>query len=1007
MSLNLGVMYAGVALEDADYRKTLKGLEGASESTFKKVATLAAGYLTLRGIYNFADNAIKTFSDLQEETNKFNVVFKNMGAETNRVLADMQKNFGLSELAAKKMLAGTGDILTGFDFDKDVALALSEGTVKLGADLASFSNYSGGARGASLALTKAMLGETEAAKLLGIVIRQDDKDYKALIKQAMTTGVTIEALGKTFTVESEKQAKAVAALAMAYKQSPNAIGDFVRSQHQIANQQRILRNNFEELYSTIGSDASGPYSDALRFSNSLLTSYNNLNPASRQLTNNTIALTAAFALMAKTGILAGMNKTIGSVGGLSGIQQQTEANLVAATEEFKRAEYAKTDAFREAHTQAQSIRIARIAVQEQDAAIASAKAQIAAAEASGDATQVLAAKKQLATATKNLTKAQLAESTATQQLAVKHNIARTASVRYTVAKKAETLATKINTKAATAAGKAKLAMTASMGAAKTAAMGLYSALGPVGVAMIALSGAYMAYQYISEKHRNELEGQITLTNRNAEASMRAAEVHKKEREENNARMDRLKELSKYERLNNSEKTEAERLIDLLTKKYGDLGIEIDDVTGKLNVGTDAWKKFNDAQAKELSDDLNNKLKAGIAQVAAMQNSLRSELSSFWKDSMAWQGAVDTALSITNVINPEDKNAHSSAADKLRATQRQQELDSIQKLRTIKEQIAAFEKMRNSFTEKNNKKEAAAVDAIIKKLKEQQEIQKRLNDLNQARKRNKKIDVDEGDTGDSAARKQSKAERRAMTSLEKREWGAKFDAASVEKQVSLIDNKIQKVFQKQSGKYASLDEFKKADHGSMTEQELKDLQEIIELEEKRAQIRKRSADAFESERKSYERYLEDRDEKKKDQAVERKIKKAQDSGDKEAVNSIMQRELELARAAARNLQGRYEKAVQDAEADGILTEKEKKNVQELKRKMQDAMSDEDKWDKRVLDEKEKDDQNQKVAVAWSSELLTAQLGGTVKPQEETAKNTKRSMELLRDIKDNLNDGEVLA
>ena len=73
MSLNLGVMYAAVALDDSDYNRKLAALEGKSESTFKKIAQLAAGYLTLRALTGFAGKAIQTYSDLEEETNKFNV----------------------------------------------------------------------------------------------------------------------------------------------------------------------------------------------------------------------------------------------------------------------------------------------------------------------------------------------------------------------------------------------------------------------------------------------------------------------------------------------------------------------------------------------------------------------------------------------------------------------------------------------------------------------------------------------------------------------------------------------------------------------------------------------------------------------------------------------------------------------------------------------------------------------------------------------------------------------
>lgn len=205
-----------------------------------------------RKAIDFGKGSISAFSDLQEETNKFNVVFQGTGIKSKKVVDELIAGYGASELSAKKMLAATGDLLTGLGVERDVSLELAEATAKLGSDLASFSNYAGGAEGAAMALTKGMLGERESMKMLGIVIREDDEAYKALQKQAMTTGVTIDALGKTFKVSSEQQAKAAATIALAYKQSPNAIGDFSRSMDSIANSGRILNNRFLDLKIAVG-----------------------------------------------------------------------------------------------------------------------------------------------------------------------------------------------------------------------------------------------------------------------------------------------------------------------------------------------------------------------------------------------------------------------------------------------------------------------------------------------------------------------------------------------------------------------------------------------------------------------------------------------------------------------------------------------------------------------------------------------------------------------------------
>lgn len=1007
MSLNLGVMSAAVTLDDSDYRNKLAGLENASSDTFKKIAQFAAGYLSLKAVSGFLGDAVKTFSDLEEETNKFNVVFQGMGKSTSQILADLRRDFGLSELAAKRMLAGTGDILTGFGFDRKTALDLSEGAAKLGADIASFSNYAGGAEGATTALTKAMLGETESAKMLGVVIRQDDEAYKSLIEQAMTTGVTIDALGKTFVVNSEQQAKAVAALAMAYQQSPNAIGDFVRSQDSIANQTRILQNNFQQLYSTIGGDLSSSYQGALQFSNHLLTSYNNLTPASRQLLNTTLALGGAFAVLGKTGMFTSANNVLGSIGGVfsgggfSGVKEKAEADLVVATENKKRAEIAKTDAFRESRAAAQSLRVAKLAVQEQQAAVTTAKVQMQSAEASGDAAQILTAKKNLAVATQSLTKAQLAESTATKQLALKHDIARTACMQHAVAEKACEVATNINTKASTAAGRAKIALAEGYVKARSAATAFATAIGPLGAAMIALSAVYMAYQYISERNRNILEAQVEAAQRNSQATKEMADAHEQERSEATSYMNRLQELSQYERMNNLERSEAEKLIDLLTKKYGNLGISIDGVTGKLNLGADAWERMNEAQRKESIQDIGAQLRSTMSEVSAMQNALTESFASYIEKSGIGRTATVISKSISPFLRKMGFNVNDEAGiDRASMSEKGRELNDILKLKTVEEQIVAFERMRNSLTEDGKKENAKAVDEIIKKLKEQKNLQESLNEAIESGKKKEAVGTPGGTKlSPQKAAQDSKAQRKAFESVSDLEWDIKFDIADAEEKARMLSEKVQEIFSKQSGKYGDLASFKDADRNAMTEQELQDLQEIIRLEEQRRQIQETSANAFDAERSSYEKYLADRKKSEQDRDLERKIREAQTSGDHAGANQIMQDQLRKAQEAARNMQQQYEQAVMDAQEDKIMTEEERRRISDIRGKMQEALSDQDKWKNRVdnIESTEREQRSSEKNVgAWSAAVLAAILGGTSKPEEETAKNTKEMVRLQRDI-----------
>ena len=205
-----------------------------------------------RKALEFGQESIGVFSDLQEETQKFGIVFAGVNKGAEAVVKDLMDNFGQSELSARKMMALTGDMLTGFGLGSRDVLDLSAAMAKMGADIASFSNYAGGAEGATYALTKAMLGETEQAKMLGVAIKTDTPEFRKLEKQAISTGIYIKELGRTFTASTAQEAKAIAVAATIYEQKAHVLGDFARNQESIANQSRTMANRLIELKATIG-----------------------------------------------------------------------------------------------------------------------------------------------------------------------------------------------------------------------------------------------------------------------------------------------------------------------------------------------------------------------------------------------------------------------------------------------------------------------------------------------------------------------------------------------------------------------------------------------------------------------------------------------------------------------------------------------------------------------------------------------------------------------------------
>jgi len=179
--------------------------------------------------------------DAEETFSKFAVVFKDVGKKSEAVAKELQYGYGLSSVAAKKLLSDTGDLLSGFGFQGAAALDLSTKVNKLAVDLASFTNIEGGADRASAALTKALLGERESVKLLGIAILEED------VKKQMSLERT-----KGLRFENKRIAKAYATYSLMVKQSKNAIGDFNRTQGQTANQLRISKARFDDIQVSLG-----------------------------------------------------------------------------------------------------------------------------------------------------------------------------------------------------------------------------------------------------------------------------------------------------------------------------------------------------------------------------------------------------------------------------------------------------------------------------------------------------------------------------------------------------------------------------------------------------------------------------------------------------------------------------------------------------------------------------------------------------------------------------------
>jgi len=219
-------------------KNSLGGVTTNLKQTANGIRNLGAGLTAFVSLPLglLAGGMIKAASDAEETEAKFGTVFSSIRSEADAVADNLKKNFGLSSNASKQLLSDTGDLLSGFGFAQDETLKFSKDVNELAVDLASFTNLEGGAERASRSLTKALLGERESIKELGIAILEKDVVERVALNRS-----------KGITRATMRQEKALATLQLAQEQSKNAIGDFARTSEGFANQMRIFKARLNDL----------------------------------------------------------------------------------------------------------------------------------------------------------------------------------------------------------------------------------------------------------------------------------------------------------------------------------------------------------------------------------------------------------------------------------------------------------------------------------------------------------------------------------------------------------------------------------------------------------------------------------------------------------------------------------------------------------------------------------------------------------------------------------------
>lgn len=234
---DIGILF-GYKVDQASEQK-VEGSIKSLKSMASKVLGAVGITLSVAGIKNAIDGCVDVASSIEEMQNKYDVVFGDMRNEVDKWAQEYSDAIGRNKNDIKTYLADQQNLLVGFGMTRQAGAEMAEQMTSLALDLASFGNMD---ETASVnAMTKAVMGESEAAKTLGAVLNDSTR------AQAMAT------LGLKGTYDKLDQLTKMQVNYQAIlQQSPDAIGDCQRSLDSYESTKKRYIAKLKEIKTIVG-----------------------------------------------------------------------------------------------------------------------------------------------------------------------------------------------------------------------------------------------------------------------------------------------------------------------------------------------------------------------------------------------------------------------------------------------------------------------------------------------------------------------------------------------------------------------------------------------------------------------------------------------------------------------------------------------------------------------------------------------------------------------------------
>lgn len=248
-----GSIRINTKIDQTGFQKGVNGL-GAQLRSLAKLVGAAFG---VAKIVAFGKEAISLASDLEEVQNVVETAFGSMTDQVNAWAKNSIEQFGMSELAAKRMASTYMSMSMGSGLQGQNAADMAVKTAERAADISSFYNKT--LEESDTMLKSIWTGETESLKQIGVVMTQTNLDAYALAN----------GFGKT-TSQMTQSEQIMLRYRYVMAQTRLAAGDFAKTQGSWANQTRILSEQWKQFLSIMGQGLIQVLTPALQFLNSFM-----------------------------------------------------------------------------------------------------------------------------------------------------------------------------------------------------------------------------------------------------------------------------------------------------------------------------------------------------------------------------------------------------------------------------------------------------------------------------------------------------------------------------------------------------------------------------------------------------------------------------------------------------------------------------------------------------------------------------------------------------------------